>query len=73
MRAAGYEPKTKLPAPPGAPRHTKRKSLSLYLYVHRCPVCQLSKTARRVVRRWRCAACLDAGLSGELVITRYPR
>jgi SprT protein len=73
MRAAGYDPKTKLPSPDGAPRRRGRRSRYVYLYVHRCPVCQLSRTAKRVVRRWRCAACVDAGLPGELVITRYPR
>jgi hypothetical protein len=46
MRAAGFEPKTRLPAP--------------------LPVCQASRTAERVVRRWRRAACVDAGLLGEL-------
>jgi hypothetical protein len=45
MRAAGFEPETKLPAP--------------------IPVCQASRTAKRVVRRWRRAACVDAGLLGE--------
>jgi predicted SprT family Zn-dependent metalloprotease len=73
MRAAGFEPKTKLPAPPGAPRHPGRKARPLYLYVHRCPVCQLSRRAKRLMSRWRCAACIDAGLPGKLVITRTPR
>lgn len=41
------------------------------LYEHRCPVCQSVRFARRPVGRWRCAECVDAGLTGELVITRH--
>ena len=43
-----------------------------YLYIHRCPVCQAEQIARRAVRRWRCAACVEAGLDGELEIWRRP-
>lgn len=38
------------------------------LYDHRCPVCQARRIARRRVTQWRCAACIDAGLDGHLVI-----
>lgn len=40
-------------------------------YEHRCPICQSVRFARRPVGRWRCAECVDAGLPGELVITRH--
>ena len=40
------------------------------LYEHWCPVCQASRTARRVVRAWRCASCVAAGLDGQLEISR---
>jgi SprT protein len=65
MRAAGFEPRTRLPAPPNAPNPSRTR----HLYVHRCPVCQRSRIARRSMRRWRCRACLDAGLDGVLTIT----
>jgi len=72
MRAAGYEPKTRLPVPAElAPRSARPRPR--YLYIHRCPVCQISRAARRTVRRWRCAVCLAAGLDGKLTVTRYPK
>ena len=70
MRDAGYEPKTRLPLPAnvrGTRNHRRR-----YLYIHRCPVCQRSRTAKRAVRRWRCAACVAEGLDGTLDISRRP-
>jgi predicted SprT family Zn-dependent metalloprotease len=38
-------------------------------YVHRCPVCQTTRLARRPVHTWRCAECAAAGLEGRLTIT----
>jgi SprT protein len=70
--AAGFEPRTRLPSPSEV-REPRRRHRSRYLYVHRCPVCQLSRAARRSMRRWRCAACVGSGLEGRLTITRYPR
>ena len=43
------------------------------LYDHWCPVCQSSRTGRRPVKAWRCAACVAADLDGKLEITRRPR
>ena len=40
------------------------------LYDHRCPVCHHNRKAKRPVRAWRCAACVAAGLEGQLEITR---
>jgi hypothetical protein len=37
-------------------------------YRHRCPVCQMVRWARRPVPRWRCRACVEAGLSGLLLV-----
>ncbi|MDC0292690.1 SprT-like domain-containing protein [Candidatus Binatia bacterium] len=44
-----------------------------YVYDHRCPVCQNHRTSGRVVRSWRCGPCVDAGMKGELVVTRFER
>lgn len=41
-----------------------------YAYEHRCPVCQMTRCAKRPVSRWRCAECVAAGLPGALEITR---
>jgi SprT protein len=72
MRRAGYRPSTRLTPPPGlalpAPRRRRRRRR--YLYDHRCETCGWSRTARAVVRRWRCAPCADAGRVGKLAIWR---
>ena len=41
-------------------------------WLHRCPVCQAQRIGFRSVPEWRGSACLGAGLSGDLVITRLP-
>lgn len=75
MRAAGYEPRVRMPAPPNAPKPQRRRPRRRrrYLYLHRCPRCRAARTAKRSVPRWRCAACLTAGLDGILDIFRHPR
>lgn len=69
VRAAGYEARatTRLDTlnPAGAVKVGSRS-----LYRHRCPVCQMCRTAPRSMRSWRCAACVEVGLDGRLVITR---
>ena len=67
---AGYEPRVRvvendprLPAAFNKPRPR---------WEHRCPVCHARRVAGRLVRQWRCVACLKAGLSGKLVITKLP-
>ena len=77
MRSAGYEPRIRvdprvlgievMPAP--ALRGAGRRRI--YVYEHRCSVCQRRWTARRTVWQWRCAACVDAGLEGKLEVRRY--
>lgn len=65
---AGYSSETRSsqfgsPSPQGRPRRR---------YEHRCPVCQSVRFGGRPVRSWRCAECVEAGLSGDLVITSHP-
>ena len=48
------------------PRHRSQR------YEHRCPVCQTTRSAKRPVPQWRCAACVEAGLEGRLVVLRAP-
>ncbi len=70
VTSAGYEARTRLPSPNGAPLPGRRRRGST-VYLHRCPVCQLLRTARRRMSRWRCAACVASGLEGRLTITRH--
>ena len=84
MEQAGYPPRARvdarllgieMPAQQGrganaGGRDRRRKR---YIYDHRCPVCQNHRTSGRVVRSWRCGPCVDAGMKGELVVTRFER
>jgi len=72
MRAAGFEPRARLPEVPGQLPAPVRRPRRRYIYIHRCPVCQGERVARRAVRRWRCAECSAAGLDGRLEIWRRP-
>ena len=44
------------------------KISSSRVYWHQCPICHSARSARKPMRQWRCGACMEAGLSGELVI-----
>lgn len=71
VQQAGFRPEVRAREPGSAgPRATPTPAI--LPYEHRCPVCQSVRFARRPVRSWRCAECLDAGLEGELTITRIP-
>jgi predicted SprT family Zn-dependent metalloprotease len=76
MRQAGYEPRTHIPfdgtVGGGQPGRNQPKH-GQWLYVHRCPVCHWSRTAKKPMHRWRCRSCTEAGLDGSLVITRTRR
>ncbi len=72
MRAAGFEPRARLRSSQRETPFPKKTRQRSYLYVHRCPVCQMERIARRAVRRWRCSACCEAGLDGKLDIHRRP-
>ena len=74
IEAAGYEPRTRLPVPKSLTKAASpKRSRHNWRYIHRCPVCQRTHVARRSMRRWRCRACVDAGLDGTLTITRRKR
>ena len=62
---AGHEPLRRLPGV----LKTSVASSANRKYEHRCPICHFTRRAPRPNRRWRCADCVAAGLSGELVIT----
>lgn len=66
MRHAGFEPRTRLLAPPQAPRQSTGRVRRRYQ--HFCPVCQWVRYANRRMTRWRCADCAAAGLEGQLVV-----
>lgn len=69
MKAAGFAPRVRIPI--GELGHLRRHVRPARgVWEHRCPVCQRRRLARRPVRRWRCAACTQAGLEGRLLITR---
>jgi predicted SprT family Zn-dependent metalloprotease len=72
VASAGYPPEVRARdvTPSQSPVHQPSPTLP---YEHRCPVCQNVRYSRRPVGRWRCAECLDAGLSGEFVIIRHSR
>ena len=72
MRNAGFEPRSKrvmtcwtIPSEPASPQST--------IWVHRCPVCQMTRVAHRPIRAWLCSSCRAAGLDGRLEITSQPR
>lgn len=73
VRAAGFDPGTHARPRRGTPKTPKRRPRvkpPRFTVVHTCPVCHCRRYARRVMRAWRCRACADAGLSGELIAKR---
>lgn len=66
---AGFVPRVTASEKGLSPPTSARKTLSA-LYEHRCPVCQMTRTSSRPVSRWRCAACVGAGLDGRLIVER---
>ena len=79
VKRAGFEPRTRAPAAMAASSQeaaeltsssTSSRSSSTIRYEHRCPVCHTVRIARRPVPSWHCAECLDAGLRGEMTISR---
>ena len=71
VRAAGFEPRRRIPWSATSPQ-ARRTAARRPQYIHRCPVCQFRRAAWRPVRQWRCAACVAAGLPGQLEISSPP-
>ena len=66
--AAGFKPSVRLIT--DRLPSTQSAATRRVIYVHRCPVCQVVRKSRRPVTGWRCRNCFQAGLSGNLQITR---
>ena len=64
VRQAGYEPRLRISVAGSSTLISDRR------FEHLCPVCQTTRCAKRPMRRWRCASCVDAGLEGKLIIRR---
>jgi predicted SprT family Zn-dependent metalloprotease len=64
MRDVGFEPCVQLA---GGRRASKKTAAS---YCHTCPICHMTRVARRPMRRWRCSRCVEHGLDGVLLIER---
>jgi len=71
MRAAGFEPRVRLPERELPVTRTGRKR-SPAAWIHRCPVCNEERATRRRMPGWRCMRCWEAGRSGELEISHVP-
>ncbi len=69
MLAVGLEPRLRLRLidPPTRDQPTRVRR---FQYEYRCPVCQSVCRSRRRDSRIRCRACVEAGLSGVMTITR---
>lgn len=68
MRAAGFEPRVRIPV---VVRSVAREAArDRVVYLHRCPVCELSRNAARPMHDWRCRTCVGTRSQGQLVIQR---
>ena len=71
MAAAGFSPVAAArTCTVRRPMSTRTHTNGQARFEHRCPVCQMVRSARRPVRAWRCADCVAAGLTGALMVTR---
>lgn len=68
VKASGFMPTPYLRSERPGSLLAARRSEGSRIFVHRCPVCQMTRSARRAVHRWKCASCVRAGLSGKLEI-----
>jgi predicted SprT family Zn-dependent metalloprotease len=68
VKLAGHIPEVR--GRSSRPREALARPTTRARWEHRCPVCQMLRVARRHVSAWRCAACVAAGLEGQLEIHR---
>ena len=68
VQAAGFEPVARHRDMPPAIRSPSRRQVRPAMFEHRCLVCQSVRLGRRKMTRWRCAQCVQDGLSGDLSI-----
>ncbi|MFN2426068.1 MAG: SprT-like domain-containing protein [Candidatus Binatia bacterium] len=68
MRMAGFEPRVRIPVVVQSLPRDGAKDRAVYL--HHCPVCDLSRQAARPMRTWRCRTCVSSRRQGQLVIRR---
>jgi predicted SprT family Zn-dependent metalloprotease len=70
MRLAGLPPRARIPIDELPPAFVLQAISRRPRWEHRCAVCDAVRTAGRPVRNWRCVRCVEAGLSGMILITR---
>ncbi len=70
MRRVGLAPRVRIQLAPDDAARSVRAASPRVQFEHRCPVCQMSRLARRPMSRWRCRACVRAGRSGRLEVLR---
>lgn len=71
MRAAGFEPRVRIPVVVRAAGGEATRPRVAYL--HRCPLCEASRRATRPMHQWRCRTCEDTRTRGRLEIERVER
>ncbi|MBW2273116.1 MAG: SprT-like domain-containing protein [Deltaproteobacteria bacterium] len=67
MRRAGFAPRARIPEAQ-LPAAARARTAAGLRWDHSCPLCGARRIARRRMPQWRCRACREAGLAGELVM-----
>jgi predicted SprT family Zn-dependent metalloprotease len=76
VRKAGFPARVRVPLSKEAPPRERTDRVTIATarkgsercYIHTCPVCHIRRLAKRRISRWRCAACVAAGLDGRLTV-----
>lgn len=67
MRLAGFRPRARINI------EEEKIPVIIKTYEHLCPVCRITRHARRPMYRWRCMRCYNAGLGGNLTVRRVDK